>query len=114
MSTRAKLVEDREYQILLKMVQLEQRQRELDAENKRRLEKQKKSPIKRSYEEFAEEKLLPTDEPELSRNINRSIDKYQNQLKKQTPFIELDEEAAKKQQQEAEKHEKLKENQTNF
>ncbi len=113
-STRAKLVEDREYQILLKMVQLEQRQRELDAENKRRLEKQKKSPIKRSYEEFAEEKLLPTDEPELSRNINRSIDKYQNQLKKQTPFIELDEEAAKKQQQEAEKHEKLKENQTNF
>jgi hypothetical protein len=73
-STRAKVVEEREYQILLKMVELEERRRELSYKRQRRKSTygiERNSP----YEELAQQKLLPTDNPSLSKKINRSIDR---------------------------------------
>lgn len=85
-STRAKVVEDREYQILLKMVELDERQRALADKHQRRRNAyglERVSP----YEELAQQKLLPTDNPSLSKKINRSIDKIEHQIK--TPHIAM-------------------------
>ncbi len=81
LNTRTKMVEDREYNLLLKMVELEEKQRALDEiqtasryilperRSKKRYEKRK--PEKR----FSDIENLPSDNPDLADNILKAIEK---------------------------------------